>query len=90
MKVSVRVSSTFLYSSLFRASDYPHGRFRLGTSTQRITVEDDLSRVLRFTVQRTEGKFGDVSVNYQLAYSRNYPGSLNRFVVIRDGESEVS
>jgi hypothetical protein len=74
----------------FSASDNPHGRFRIASNTQRITVENDLSRVLRFTIQRIEGKFGDVRVNYQLVYSRNYPGSLNGFVVIRNEESDVS
>ena len=74
----------------FSASDNPHGRFRIASNTQRITVENNLSRVLRFTIQRIEGKFGDIRVNYQLVYSRNYPGSLNGFVVIRNEESDVS
>ena len=83
------LQGTFFFLQ-FSASDNPHGRFRIASNTQRITVENDLSRVLRFTIQRIEGKFGDVRVNYQLVYSRNYPGSLNGFVVIRNEESDVS
>lgn len=78
------------FSVIFRASDHPHGRFRIASNSQRIAVEDDLRRVLSFTIHRTEGTFGDVRVNYQLVYSRNYPGSLNAFVDIRNAESDVS
>ena len=45
---------------------------------------------LSFTFHRTEGTFGDVRVNYQLVYSRNYPDSLNGFVVIGNAERDVS
>ena len=75
---------------MFRASDNPHGRIRIASNAQRIAVEDDLRRVLSFTFHRTEGTFGDVRVNYQLVYSRNYPDSLNGFVVIGNAESDVS
>lgn len=78
----------FTLKFLSRASDNPHGVFRIGSNTQRITVGKDLSRVLSFKIQRTGGRFGDVRVNYQLVYSRNYPGSLNGFLVIHDGENE--
>ena len=53
-------------------------------------MENDLSRVLRFAIQRVAGTFGDVRVNYQLLYSRNYPSSLSGFVVMKNGESDVS
>ena len=81
----------FIFTScLIRASDYPHGRFRIASGSEQILVRSDLTRILQFMIERVDGVFGNVRVNFQLIYSRNFPVSLDGFVLVQNGERSVS
>lgn len=70
-----------------RANDNPHGAFRLRPNAQRITIDENLSRTLSFTVERIGGKFGEVKVSYSLEYSKE---NSKGYVTIGNDEIDVS
>ena len=92
----VAVTSTpvclFINDSFFilnsSANDDPHGIFKLQSGAQKVQVIGS-SRLLRFTVQRDQGTFGAVDIQYEVRHSEWYPTEMKGSVTVPSGQSQV-
>ena len=84
--VKIVNDSSFILN--FSANDDPHGIFKLQSGAQKVQVIGS-TRLLLFTVQRDQGTFGAVDIQYEVRHSEWYPSEMKGSVRVPSNKSQV-